>query len=91
MNTKVVNKHTHRSTQNDVYIGRGSKWGNPYVIGRDGDRKEVIRKYRQYIVNNDKLLSSVHELSGKTLVCFCKPQACHGDILCELVEAWESI
>lgn len=83
---KVVNKYTHTKTQNDVYIGRGSKWGNPFIIGIHGDRREVIRKYREYIVDNHKLLDSLEELKGKTLVCFCAPQACHGDILCELVE-----
>ena len=84
---RVVNKHTHVRTPNDVYIGRGSKWGNPYRIGVDGTRQDVIRKYRDYITRNHSLRSQVHELKGKTLVCYCSPQACHGDILCELVEA----
>lgn len=84
---KVVNKHTHTRTRDDVYIGRGSKWGNPYIIGQHGDRSEVIRRYRNYIVQNENLLKDLHELRGKTLVCFCAPRACHGDILCELVEA----
>lgn len=85
--TTVVNKHTHTRTPNDVYIGRGSKWGNPYVIGRDGNRSEVLRKYREYIVKQGQLLTQLNELRGKTLVCFCAPRPCHGHILCELIEA----
>ena len=87
--TKVVNKYKHTPTPNDVYIGRGSKWGNPFKIGQHGTRSEVIQKYREYIVENQKLMASLHELKGKTLVCFCKPQACHGDVLKELADKQE--
>ena len=79
---KVVNL---RKEKYDLYIGRGSKWGNKFVIGKDGDREEVIRKYREWIMNERELLSSLHELKGKVLGCFCKPKACHGDVLVELV------
>lgn len=68
----------------DVYIGRPSKWGNPYVVGRDGNRHEVCEKYRSFMQNNPQLLSEVGELKGKTLGCWCAPKACHGDILMEL-------
>jgi hypothetical protein len=71
----------------DVYIGRPSKWGNPFVIGRDGTRSEVIDKYRDYIKSKPELMASLPELNGKTLGCWCKPQACHGDVLAELVGA----
>lgn len=69
----------------DVYIGRPSKWGNPFVIGKDGTRKEVIEKYRQYILSKPELINSLHELEGKRLGCYCKPKSCHGDILVELI------
>ncbi len=68
----------------DVYVGRPSKWGNPYIIGRDGSREEVVRKYRDYIVGNERLLESLPELKGKCLACWCAPLPCHGDILMEL-------
>ena len=86
MRCKVVNLRNERY---DIYIGRGSKWGNRFIIGRDGNREEVIRKYRKWILNNKELLSSLHELKGKVLGCFCKPLACHGDVLSELVEKLE--
>jgi len=80
--SKVVNCKDH---DYDVYIGRPSKWGNPYSIGKDGNRKEVIEKYRKYILSNKELLDSLHELDGKILGCWCKPKECHGDVLVELL------
>lgn len=74
------------AAQYDVYIGRPSKWGNPYVVGRDGTREEVIQKYREYIKDQPELLEQLEELRGKTLGCFCKPLSCHGDVLIELLE-----
>ena len=82
MECKVVNL---RKEKYDAYVGRGSKWGNKFVIGRDGNREEVIRKYREWILKNNDLLNSLEELKGKVLGCFCKPLACHGDVLVELV------
>ena len=72
----------------DVYIGRGSKWGNPYSH-REGtlaqfvvsDRAEAIAKYEDYLLSSDDLMKSLNELRGKTLGCWCKPKSCHGDIL----------
>lgn len=69
----------------EVYIGRPSKWGNPFVIGRDGNREEVIAKYADWIQSQPELLSSLDELRGKSLGCYCAPLPCHGDILEELL------
>lgn len=76
----------HINDEYDVYIGRPSKWGNPYIIGKDGTREEVLDKYSEYILNNSLLLSQAKiELKGKKLGCYCKPKACHGDILANIV------
>ena len=75
---EVVNKYKDRF---DIYIGRGSIWGNPFRISIDGNREEVINKYEIYLLNNKFLMSKVKELKGKKLGCFCKPKACHGDVL----------
>jgi len=78
--TRVV----HCKKENyDIYIGRPSKWGNPF---KDGTRKQVIEKYRKYILSNKELLDSLGELEGKILGCWCKPKSCHGDVLVELIE-----
>jgi hypothetical protein len=83
MKRKIV--HCQRDSY-DVYIGRGSKWGNPYRIGVDGTRGEVIEKYRDYILNNKELLDDLPELKGKILGCWCSPKRCHGEVLLELIE-----
>lgn len=83
---KVLNKHHLPDKQvppDAVYIGRGSKWGNPFAIGRDGTRAQVIQKYRHHLTEEMKL-EARRELRGKDLVCFCSPQACHGDVLLEV-------
>lgn len=88
--TSVVNKDKGESF--DVYIGRGTIWGNPYPIGREGDREEVLRKYQydfdrrllRFFENHDK---NVEAIRGKVLGCHCKPSACHGDILANYVNS----
>jgi hypothetical protein len=71
----------------DVYIGRPSKWGNPYVIGRDGTREQVIAKYRVWVLSRPEFVAALPELRGKTLGCWCAPQPCHGDVLAELAQS----
>jgi len=79
-----------------VYIGRPSKWGNPYSH-REGTlakykvstRKEAIERYEKYLLSSPELMSSLHELKGKVLTCWCKPKACHGDILKKYVDKLE--
>ena len=78
---KVHNKYKNTAPPDAVYIGRGSKWGNPFVIDKHGTRSEVIAKYKEYILGKPELLAQLHELKGKDVVCYCAPQACHGDIL----------
>jgi hypothetical protein len=71
----------------DVYIGRPSKWGNPFRIGPDGDRAEVLKMYRNWIMlpAQERLrIAARQELRGKTLGCWCAPQTCHGDVLLEI-------
>jgi hypothetical protein len=73
-----------RKSRYDVYIGRPSKWGNQFEIGKDGTRTEVIKKYKEWLLNNKELMLQLHELKGKILGCWCAPQPCHGDVLAEL-------
>lgn len=90
MSTKIVNKH--HKVPYDVYIGRGSIWGNPFshMDGTQAQfkvatREEAIEKYREWILTKPRLLDKLHELKGKTLCCYCKPLPCHGDVLVELI------
>ena len=82
----------------DVLICRPSKWGNPYSH-KEGTlaefkvdtREESIQKYEEYLLNNEKLMLSLHELKYKKIACFCKPKSCHGDILKKYVDRLEDI
>jgi hypothetical protein len=71
----------------DIYIGRPSKWGNSFIIGRDGTREEVIEKYTKYLLGNIGLMRDIGELKGKVLGCWCSPKLCHGEVLEKLANA----
>lgn len=65
-----------------VYVGRPGKWGNPFNIGKDGDRAEVIDKFRRWFYASDAMVAEARrELRGKDLVCWCAPLPCHADVL----------
>lgn len=92
----VLNKHHGNIPKDAIYIGRGSRWGNPFVIGKDGNRDEVINKYRNRLLFyyqqsmetfDEELIKALAALHGKNLVCFCAPKRCHGHILEEFA-AW---
>jgi hypothetical protein len=86
--TCVVNK---RKEAFDVYIGRGSPFGNPFVIGPHGDRAAVIEAYRQHLKVRLHMDPAFHHklmaLKGKRLGCFCAPEACHGDVIKQYIES----
>jgi hypothetical protein len=84
---RVLNKHHTGVLAGAVYIGRGSKWGNPFRIGPDGDRAAVIAKFERWIADQHQLLRALDELRGRDLVCFCAPLPCHGDLLLRLAIA----
>jgi hypothetical protein len=80
----------------DVYIGRPSKWGNPFSHIKDKEtraefivksRQEAIQAYENWILLGDgrRLLSDLTELKGKVLGCWCHPKGCHGHVLAKLV------
>jgi hypothetical protein len=84
LKTTVVNKNHSKF---DIYIGRGSIFGNPYRIGIDGNRAEVIHKYKLDFNNGKFLEEQLSTLKGKRLGCFCKPLACHGDVIAEYLNS----
>ena len=74
-----------------LYVGRGgrgvppSKWGNPFKIGKDGTRAEVLRLFRVHFQEKN-MAKDLGELAGKDLLCHCGPgEACHADYLCAMV------
>lgn len=68
-----------------IYIGRGSKWGNKFIIGKDGTREEVVEKYdkwlRRQLKENKITIEELAELYNKPLLCHCHPLLCHGNVL----------
>ena len=86
--TDVINIRRDRSVLADpdvVRIDRATRWGNPFVIGRDGSRAEVIEKYRAWLRREIRAgrvpLEDLAVLKGKRLACHCDPRPCHGHVL----------
>lgn len=87
--TKIVNiKNTKKY---DIYCGRDSIYGNPFIIGIHGDRKKCIALYKKYfydkIKKDDNFKNEILKLENKTLGCYCKPEDCHCDIFLEYLES----
>ena len=83
--TSVVNMK--RSKDWTMRIDRRSKWGNPFRIGEDGNRHEVVQKYRAYLELHPEIADAARkELKGHVLGCWCKPLECHGDILAAICD-----
>ena len=81
---RVLNLRQDRVGSRDLYIGRGSPWGNPFRIGRDGDRATVLRRHARWLRDQHGLLRRIGALRGRNLVCFCAPLGCHGHLLLRL-------
>ena len=90
---RVLNKRTDKIPSDAIYVGRPSKWGNPFKmndpllpagLSREGKRKAVIAEYKRYILRDKDLIAQLVELRGKDLVCWCAPLPCHANILLEL-------
>lgn len=92
MHTTVHNKRAEAMNANDVYIGRGSEWGNPfsskpssYDVVVVASNTEAILRYEEYLIDRlyrePALREEVAKLKGKRLFCYCKPAPCHGDVL----------
>lgn len=91
--TTVVNI---RHASYDVYIGRPSKWGNPFThipqIARlreltlVGSREEAVDHYAGWLLEQPELMAVLPELKGKRLGCYCQPLRCHGHVLAKLAD-----
>lgn len=94
---RVYNKYKDKNIPiNAVYIGRPTKWGNPFRIGdsyqgRVLTREDAVAAHRDWFLYSDEGINlwrdHIWELRGKDLICFCAPMPCHGDVLLELANA----
>lgn len=87
---RILNRMTDEIPPGSAFIGRPGPFGNPFMIGRDGDREAVIRQYRVWfdlrIKGDSEFRVSVEALRGRDLVCWCHPLACHGGVIVEFLE-----
>lgn len=88
----VYNKYKN-PPEGAVYIGRPTKWGNPFthLVGKTKaefvvpTREESVTKFREWFLSQPELVAAAKaELRGKDLICWCKPASCHGDVLLEI-------
>ena len=78
----VRNVH-HKPPTGTIYIGRPTIWGNPFIIGKDGNRATVIVLFREWVLKPEQTELRAKArivLRGQDVSCFCAPQPCHGDI-----------
>ena len=88
----VLNLKRDKIPDDAVFIGRPSKWGNKFIIGVHGTRRQVIKLYEEWLRASPKRMRAVRrELAGKDLVCYCKPKACHGDVLLRIANPQPSL
>ena len=88
MTTTVVNKRAVTAEPGDRYIGRPSRWGNPFshldgtlAEYRVATRREAVWAYARWLLDQPDLLARLDELRGHRLVCWCHPASCHGHVL----------
>lgn len=82
MMPKVWNKRDTNVPKDAIYVGRPSKWGNPFKITKERPRMETIEQYREYITYQIRVGKlDIDELTGRDLVCWCAPLPCHADVL----------
>lgn len=96
---KVYNRHHRDAPSGAVFVGRPTRWGNPFRIGdvdpwtgEEMGRGDAVAAYRRWIMAPQQagLRAAIRrELRGKSLVCFCAPRACHADTLLEIANGDE--
>lgn len=88
--------HRNNFSGDGVYIGRPAKLGNPFIIGKDGSREEVMAKYRVWFIvqyyADEEFYTIIHKLAKRAkegeliFICWCAPEPCHGDIIQEFIQ-----
>lgn len=85
---QVKRKKGFRLPPGTIYVGRPTKWGNPFRPGPELTRAQMVAKYRAYLLGRPDLMMALPELRGKNLACWCKlDEPCHADVLLTLANA----
>lgn len=80
--------HCKKTKQYDIYIGRPTIWGNPFILKSETERVNCVKKYRDWLFAPEQaelLAKAKIELKGKVLACWCSPKLCHGHVLAAVV------
>ncbi|MEH3117052.1 MAG: DUF4326 domain-containing protein [Methylorubrum populi] len=85
LNARIVGR---RAGPGQRYIGRPDPLGNPFVIGRDGTRAEVIAKYAEWAPRQPHIMAALPDLVDTDFICWCAPLPCHGDVLLDMVRRY---
>lgn len=68
-----------------VYVGRGTPWGNPYIMRQENKRHFVCDLFEEYAIERlEKEPGWLEPLRGRALVCWCAPKRCHAETLLRL-------
>lgn len=94
----VFNKHHKTYPYDAVYVGRPTKWGNPFShlhgagTYKTDTREEAVAMYTEWLLNTQHELvrAAKAELKGRDLVCWCAPLACHADVLLNIANSEEN-
>lgn len=82
---RILNKR--RGEIDGVYVGRPTKWGNPFPVGPDCTQEQAVAKYREWVMKQDQAVLRVmmrEMLRGKDLVCWCAPLPCHAQVIADI-------
>ena len=86
-----ISNYVGRVGARGVRVDRHTPWGNPIIVGRDRSRSEVIRTYVRYLASNEDLINRIEELRGERLLCHCRPQRCHAEVLALVANGYRTI
>jgi hypothetical protein len=88
---RVLNRRRGERTPGAVYVGRPTRWGNPFVVGSRYTQQQAVDAYRAWVVTQPELLAAAKaELAGHDLICWCHPLPCHADVLVEIANEKEA-
>lgn len=93
---QLSRKKGWRMPPNTVKVCRPSKWGNPYIVGKDGNQISCAFKFHILMCgrmanDENKVMrdAAQRELAGKNLACWCKlDEPCHADTILEVANKW---
>lgn len=77
----ISTRRSYEATGRLIYVGRPTKWGNPFVLHEESQREGVLRKFVENLDKEQGLIEQAStELPGKFQGCWCAPKLCHAHV-----------